>query len=109
MLQEQTFEIKLEPINQSGIQLASVPSRNSTVKTFLYKMSLGLLEPVMTDNGSITYRTSDRRYYAKVYTPRVLQWDLMKRKTVHMIKNPVQIAGVCWPVDVILDDKGNFV
>ena len=68
-----------------------------------------LREPVMSDHSSITYKTDDGAFFAKIYTPESLRIDLFENKAKRMVQEKLDIPGVCWPKDILLDSNGCFV
>lgn len=86
-----------------------VPEKGSSVFYSKNSLSLVLEKPIMTDHYSITYSTNNTLYFAKIYTAKSLQLDIWENKANRMLKEKVDIPGVCWPVDVLKDNVGKFV
>lgn len=95
-------------ISRVNSSLLRVPAEGGTVLGVITNQRYTLMKPVMTDNASITYETSDPRFYAKIYTPKMLSIDLMEKKLDSMLKGRIDIPGVCWPVDKLTDGNGCF-
>lgn len=68
-----------------------------------------LQAPVMTDHSSITYKTNDPAFFAKIYTVNALKIDLFENKAKRMVQEKIQIEGVCWPQDILTDSRGTFL
>ena len=88
---------------------AAVPAKGASVTAAASAKRYSLLEPIMTDHASITYKTNDPAYFAKIYTATVLKLDLFENKAKRMIQEKVNIPGVCWPQDILTDHRGTFV
>lgn len=71
------------------------------------RLSLG--SPVMSDRSSITYATNVRGMMAKVYTADTLALDLWENKVARMLRSPIRVGGICWPVDRLENAAGQFV
>ena len=97
------------PIGRAAMPVMTVPGRGDVVTAAGSARQLTLLEPVMTDHSSITYRTDDSALFAKLYTPQALRIDLFENKARRMVASKVQIPGVCWPVDTLSNCSGAFV
>ena len=65
--------------------------------------------PIMSDHSSITYSTDNRELFAKIYTQKALQIDLFENKAKRMVKENVDIKGVCWPKALLTNSYGEFV
>jgi hypothetical protein len=87
----------------------AVPVTGIPVTASNLNLRLVLREPVMTDHCSITYKTDNPGYFAKIYTAQALQANLFENKARHMLSMDVQIPGVCWPKSLLLDITGAFV
>lgn len=96
-------------IQRSSNPVYVVPKQGSRVFSSHGVLSLQLEKPVMTDHFSITYFTDNVRYYAKIYTLQSLQIDVWENKANRMLKENVEIPGVCWPIDTLKDSEGKFV
>lgn len=88
---------------------ARAPEKGESVVTCGGRTMLRLLEPVMSNHNSVTYATSDSAYYAKIYTAGNLQIDVWENKADRMLREKIQIPGVCWPVDKLMNQRGEFV
>lgn len=64
---------------------------------------------VMTDATSITYTTNDVGFFAKIYTAQALKLDVFENKAKLMLKEDVNIKGVCWPRAILTNSSGAFV
>lgn len=86
-----------------------VPTTGENVITKYNGIILNLKEALMTDHISITYSTNYADYFAKVYIVDVLRLDMLENKANRMLKERIEIPGVCWPIDILNDDNGYFV
>lgn len=88
---------------------AVVPAKGAAVTAAGSAGRYMLMEPVMTDHSSITYKTNDPAYFAKIYTAGALKIDLFENKAKRMVREKITIPGVCWPQDILTDSRGAFV
>ncbi len=86
-----------------------VPGQGETVIANSNKAMFRLMKPLMSNHNSITYSTSNGEYCAKIYTVANLQIDIWENKADRMIRERVQIPGVCWPMDKLMNESGQFV
>lgn len=86
-----------------------VPGQGETVIANSNKSKVSLLKPLMSNHNSVTYSTSNGDYCAKIYTAVNLQIDIWENKADRMIKEQIKIPGVCWPVDKLMNENGQFV
>ena len=101
--------VELAKIGRAIDPARTVPGRGDSVTAPGIGKGYILREPVMTDHSSITYKTSDSAYFAKIYTPEALRLDLFENKAKRMIQQKVDIPGVCWPQDILKNANGSFV
>lgn len=87
----------------------TVPRKDGIVTAPCIGKRYTLQEPVMTDHSSITYKTDDDTYFAKIYTPDALRIDLFENKAKRMVREKINLPGVCWPQDILKDANGRFV
>lgn len=111
MREERVFEIatKCIAIGRSSKIAKIIPNVGHKVFTKYNRVPLFLKEAIMTDHISVTYSTDYTEYYAKIYTSDALHIDMIERKAERMIQEKVEISGVCWPIDMIIDNAGCFV
>ena len=109
--EENLFEITTQCVSfgRSSKVAKSIPSPGNKVFTKYNNTSLLLKEAVMTDHISVTYSTDYMEYFAKIYTAEVLRLDILEKKSERMVQEKVDISGVCWPLDILVDDTGCFV
>lgn len=88
---------------------SAVPSTFADVYASGTKVRYKLSDAVMSDHVSITYKTNDPLYFAKIYTAQTLRTNMFEKKAKRMLQTPVQIEGVCWPKDILTDTSGIFV
>lgn len=100
---------KLVTVAKADNPPAVVPARGAAVNTGSSRQQYLLREPVMADHASITYRTSDPNFFAKIYTAQALQLNIFENKAKHMVEKGLSIDGVCWPKDTLQDSAGRFV
>ncbi len=86
-----------------------IPKTGKKVITKYNGRALWLKEALMTDHVSVTYATDNADYFAKVYTLDVLRLDMLENKANRMLREKIEIPGVCWPIDILNDDNGYFV
>lgn len=87
----------------------AVPGKGDVVTASGICRRYVLREPVMTDHSSVTYKTNDDAYFAKIYTPDALRIDLFENKAKRMVKEKLNLPGVCWPQDILQEASGRFV
>lgn len=88
---------------------SSIPASGSQVISPESCETYTLAKPVMTDHSSITYTTNRPDMFAKIYTKKALQIDLFENKASRMIRENVNISGVCWPKAKLTNTSGQFV
>ncbi len=86
-----------------------IPQSGHCVTTLDKSQIFTLKSPVMTDHFSITYATDRQDVYAKIYTQKALQIDMFENKAKRMVKEKVNIKGVCWPIEMLENISGEFV
>ncbi len=96
-------------IARTATPVLTVPGRGDVVIAGSSARQFTVLDPVMTDHSSITYRTDDNTLFAKIYTANALRIDLFENKAKRMVASQIQIPGVCWPVDTLSNCAGAFV
>lgn len=69
--------------------------------------SYTLCEKVMVNNGASTYRTNAPSIWVKLYDQTHLN-TFIESKILRMLKNRLNLQGLCWPMDVALDFHKNF-
>ena len=89
--------------------LHRVPEQGETVTANRNKSVVHLLKPLMSNHNSVTYSIDNREYCAKIYTADILQIDLWENKADRMLQAQIKIPGICWPVDKLINDNGQFV
>lgn len=92
----------------SGIPVPA-PTSGAVLTAELKNGTCRLCEPIMTDHTSITYKTDIDGFYAKIYTQRARELDVFENKARVMLREKVEIKGVCWPVDILTDEDGHFL
>lgn len=100
---------KLVQVNKATNPAEFVPEKGSYVIAQGIGKRYVLHAPVMTDHSSITYKTNDATFFAKIYTPDALRIDLFENKAKRMIQEKINLPGVCWPRDILKDTNGCFV
>lgn len=88
---------------------SQVPGQGEAVIANSNKSMVRLLKPLMSNHNSVTYSTNNGDYCAKIYTPANLQIDIWENKADRMIQEQIKIPGVCWPVDKLMNENGQFV
>lgn len=86
-----------------------VPTVGEKVFTKYNGIVLQLKKALMTDHISVTYATDHVDFFAKVYTVDALRLDMLENKVKRMLREKVEISGVCWPVDLLNDSSGYFI
>ncbi|MBQ8759527.1 MAG: hypothetical protein IJZ20_07525, partial [Clostridia bacterium] len=86
-----------------------VPQKGQRVTSIGSSVTYTLKEPVMTDHSSITYATDKSDCFAKIYTKKALQIDLFENKAKRMVKESINLKGVCWPKAMLANTSGDFV
>ena len=86
-----------------------VPTAGERVITKYNGIVLYLKEALMTDHISITYATNHVDFFAKIYIVDVLRLDMLENKANRMLREKIDIPGVCWPIDILNDNNGYFV
>ena len=66
-----------------------------------------LVEKVLSNNGAITYRTDVNGIWVKLYDNDSLN-TFIESKINRMVKDPINIIGVCWPLGIAVDAQKNF-
>lgn len=108
---KRVFESKDEPVTIQRLTVTPAPAPEcghsvcATGEGVVYTLD----KPIMTDHTSITYRTNNPDYYAKIYTQNARTMDIFEKKARLMLRERIDIKGVCWPVDVLSDCDGEFV
>ncbi len=108
---ENLFKLTTELVSINSVVNAtsSVPTNGERVIAECCRTVFYLKDAMMTDHTSITYATNDSGFFAKIYTLKSLRIDIWENKARRMIKGKVEIPGVCWPVDILKNDIGEFV
>ncbi len=96
-------------ISMSTNSPAVVPKTGERVMAGELGTEFVLKNAVMTDATSITYATNDAGFFAKIYTPQALKLDVFENKAKLMLKENVNIKGVCWPRATLNNSSGVFV
>ena len=86
-----------------------VPTAGEREITKYNGIVLYLKEALMTDHISITYATNHVDFFAKIYIVDVLRLDMLENKANRMLREKIDIPGVCWPIDILNDNNGYFV
>ena len=86
-----------------------VPGQGEVVFSNSNKETIRLVSPLMSNHNSVTYSTSNAGYCAKIYTAANLQIDIWENKADRMISEKINIPGICWPVDKLMNERGQFV
>jgi|GEM_PF-2232696 len=100
---------ELVQIRKSNRTPNNVPTTGGRVITGRDGSVLYLKGALMTDHTSVTYTTSNEKFFAKVYTMDALRVDMLENKANRMLQEKIEIRGVCWPVDTLNDNMGCFV
>ncbi len=105
------FKITTNPVSvERSIKVPNhIPKTGEKVITKYNGSALRLKEALMTDHISVTYATDHADYFAKVYTLDVLELDMLENKANRMLREKIEVPGVCWPIDILNDDNGCFV
>lgn len=86
-----------------------VPGTGGRVYVIGTQQQYILHSAVMTDHLSITYKTEDPAFFAKIYTAQALSFSLFKDKAERMTSTVVKVDGVCWPQATLADSMGHFI
>lgn len=97
------------PIGRAMRAPKRIPQKGAVVSTIFSNREVVLGDALMTDHISVTYSTNDSRYFAKIYTADALSLDIFEKKAERMVQEPIDIPGVCWPKDKLVDQAGCFV
>lgn len=100
---------QLVQIGRTPNPVTAVPGKGAVVTATGTEKRYTLREPVMTDHSSITFKTDDAAYFAKIYTAAALRIDLFENKAKRMTQQKIDLPGVCWPQDILKDGSGRFV
>ena len=97
------------PIAKSASVPKIIPAVGERVFTRDSSEAFTLTAPIMTDHSSITYKTDNGEFFAKIYTLNALSIDIFENKAKRMVKENVNIKGVCWPRALLINTYGEFV
>lgn len=100
---------ELSVIHRADRMPKVIPATGAKVFAKYSNVILTLGKAVMTDHISITYATNEMNYYVKIYVQDVLKLDLLENKISCMLEKKIEIPGVCWPIDIIVDNQKIFV
>lgn len=89
--------------------VSAVPGTGGKVISTDEMLTITLKSPIMTDHSSITYLTDYSGMFAKIYTKNALQINIFENKAKRMVKEKVNIKGVCWPQKLLTNTTGEFV
>ena len=64
-------------------------------------------EKVMNNINAVTYETNLTGMWAKIYHTNSLN-TFIEAKIIRMVENPLKFKGLCWPLDILRDNQGNF-
>lgn len=66
-----------------------------------------LVRKELRNNGAYTYSTNQPDVWAKIYDEGYNS-SFFEDKVRRMLKNPIEVDGIIWPKDVLLDSSGVF-
>lgn len=97
------------PVGRAVRISGHIPKIGEKVLTKYNGIAVYLKKALMTDHISVTYATNYSNYFAKIYISDVLQLDMLENKARRMLQEKIEISGICWPVDMLIDNAGCFV
>lgn len=68
-----------------------------------------LLNEFISNPQSITYQTNNSAVQAKIYQIDWLHISYFEEKAKLMLTKKIEYEGVCWPIDLLYNDIGEFV
>lgn len=104
-----SHSLKFAPVAKSSHIPSFIPQSGHQVVSINQAQKFTLKNPVMTDHSSITYSTDHPDFFAKIYTENALQIDIFENKAKRMVKENINIKGVCWPKAMLANISGEFV
>lgn len=106
---ENKFIIKTLPeaINIIPISIEKRPCVGDVVFTSK-NQPVKLKKQEIINPNSITYSTDEQDYWAKIYNPDSLN-TFLEEKNKRMLDKHIQYKGLCWPLDILVDENGKFI
>jgi len=102
------FSIKSQPEN---VDFAPIYVESEMRAGAMFFTSRGekhrLLKQEIVNNGAITYSTDMEGVWVKVFNRDSLN-TYLQAKIERMLTQSMKYEGICWPLDIIKDEKGNF-
>lgn len=105
-----TFSLpnEMAPIRKVARKTHSVPGRGGIAYTSR-RQSVRLGEEFISNPQSITYQTDQQGIQAKIYQSPWLTISYFEDKTKKMIEKNIRCEGICWPIDLLYNEEGEFI
>lgn len=105
-----TFSLpnEMAPIRKVVRKTHSVPGSGGIAYTSRHQ-SVKLGEEFISNPQSITYQTDQQGIQAKIYQSPWLTISYFEDKTKKMIEKKIRCEGICWPIDLLYNEEGEFI
>lgn len=74
-----------------------------------YGRTIELLQEVMSNATSITYKTNISNMFAKIYEVSMLRTSYFKDKINLMLQKKIEYPGIEWPISMLYNSEGDFI
>ncbi len=99
---------KLAPIREIRRSDESIPIKGDVVYTSNNQL-IRLGDEFLSNPQSITYQTDLEGMQAKIYQASWLTVSYFEDKAKKMLEKPIRYEGICWPTDLLRNEKGHFI
>lgn len=108
-----TFKLCKKPVNfdkKHYLKVSGIPSINDTVytKDETGEKTYHRLTKEIGKGGEGSVYSTDTGFACKVYKKSKLT-TIKRDKITLMLTNPVDYKGICWPIEMVYNNKGDFV
>ena len=105
---QRDYTIAKEPTIQGIRRLTSaVQVSEGTILYDSANNAYTLVKKELRNNGAYTYSTNQPDAWAKIYDEGYNS-SFFEDKVRRMLKNPIEVDGIIWPKDVLMDSSGVF-
>lgn len=104
-----SFDVHRKPfvVDQTVLSCSNFPVEGNLVFSEKFG-AINLTSQISEGGEGIIYKTSNHELVCKIYHPECLTKERQDKLEL-MLSQEVNIKGVCWPVDIVKNDKRQFV
>lgn len=99
---------EIAPMRKVVRKTNNVPEKGGSAYTSSHQL-IKLGEEFISNPQSITYQTNQQGIQAKIYQASWLTISYFEDKIKRMLEKNIQCEGICWPIDLLYNEYGEFI